>query len=85
MPESFETKKQRFFCNLFPCYAASGARVTYIASDYRQVKIELNLTWLTRNYVGTIFGGSMFAATDPMFMIMLVRSSLSFSSSWSLK
>ncbi|MBU6451720.1 MAG: DUF4442 domain-containing protein [Cyanobacteria bacterium REEB67] len=73
MPESFETKKQRFFFNFFPCYIASGAKVKYIASDYRQVKIELGLNWLTRNYVGTIFGGSMFAATDPMFMIMLIK------------
>jgi acyl-coenzyme A thioesterase PaaI-like protein len=73
MSESFETKKQRFFFNFFPCYAASGAKVTYIAADYRQVKIELKLSWLTKNYVGTIFGGSMFAATDPMFMIMLIK------------
>ena len=27
----------------------------------------------TRNYVGTIFGGSMYGCVDPMYMIMLIR------------
>src|SRR6185436_3603428 len=29
--------------------------------------------WRTRNYVGTIFGGSIYASVDPMYMIMLIR------------
>ena len=73
MSESSETARQRFFFNIFPCYRATGARVLYIAADWRTVKIELGLNWLTKNYVGTIFGGSMFAATDPMYMIMLIK------------
>ena len=73
MPESSASKKQRFFFNCFPCYRASGAKVLYIADDFRQVKIQIGLNWLTKNYVGTIFGGSMFAATDPMYMIMLIK------------
>ncbi len=31
------------------------------------------LTWRTRNYVGTIFGGSMFAAVDPIYMLILIK------------
>jgi hypothetical protein len=30
-------------------------------------------TWRTRNYVGTIFGGSMYSAVDPIYMVMLIR------------
>jgi acyl-coenzyme A thioesterase PaaI-like protein len=73
MTESRETTRQRLYFNFFPCYRACGAKVLYIAADWRTVKIELGLNWLTKNYVGTIFGGSMFAATDPMYMIMLIK------------
>jgi hypothetical protein len=30
-------------------------------------------SWRTRNYVGTIFGGSMYSAVDPIYMVMLTR------------
>ena len=26
-------------------------------------------SWRTRNYVGTIFGGSMYSAVDPIYMV----------------
>ena len=35
--------------------------------------MRLPLSWRTRNYVGTIFGGSLYGAADPMYMIMLIR------------
>jgi acyl-coenzyme A thioesterase PaaI-like protein len=71
--ESKETSRQRFMLNIFPCYRACGAKVLYIAADWRTVKIELSHNWLTKNYVGTIFGGSLFAATDPIYMVMLIK------------
>jgi len=58
--------------NLFPAYCATGARIIYVASDFREVRIRLPLSWQTRNYVGTIFGGSMYAAVDPVYMLMLI-------------
>ncbi|HUP61039.1 MAG TPA: DUF4442 domain-containing protein [Thermoanaerobaculia bacterium] len=73
MPESFRTRRLRWMFNLFPAYRGTGARVRYIADDFREVRIELRLSWRTRNYVGTIFGGSMYGAVDPMYMIMLIR------------
>jgi len=63
----------RWRFNLFPAYRGSGARVTYIASDWREVRVRLPLSWRSRNYVGTIFGGSLYSAVDPMYMIMLIR------------
>src|SRR5512143_4022039 len=59
--------------NVFPCYRGSGARVVRITPDYREVDVDLPLSWRTRNYVGSIFGGSMFAAVDPFYMIMLIH------------
>ena len=73
MPESFESRRMRGKFNLFPAYRGSGARVTYISADFREVRILLPLTWRSRNAVGTIFGGSMYAAVDPIYMIMLMK------------
>jgi acyl-coenzyme A thioesterase PaaI-like protein len=37
------------------------------------VRLEVPLTLRTRNYVGTIFGGSMYGAVDPVYMVMLIK------------
>ena len=73
MPESLRSMVLRWGFNLFPAYCATGARITYVASDFREVRIRLPLSWQTRNYVGTIFGGSMYAAVDPVYMLMLIK------------
>ena len=73
MPESFNTRLRRWKFNLFPAYRGSGGRVTYIADDFREVRIKLPLSLRTRNAVGTIYGGSMYGAVDPIYMIMLMR------------
>lgn len=73
MPESLRTRFARWGFNLFPAYWGTGARVTYIADDYREIHVQLPLSWRTRNYVGTIFGGSIYAAVDPVYMIMLIK------------
>ena len=73
MPESARTRLKRWGFNLFPAYRGTGARISYIAGDWREVRIRLPLSLRTRNYVGTIFGGSMYAAVDPILMVMLIR------------
>ena len=47
--------------------------MTYVSSDFREAHVELPLTWRTRNRVGTIFGGSLYAAVDPVYMILLMQ------------
>jgi acyl-coenzyme A thioesterase PaaI-like protein len=73
MPESLRTRLLRLGFNHFPAYRGTGGRVTYIADDFREIRIRLPLNWRTRNYVGTIFGGSMYGAVDPVYMLMLIR------------
>ena len=73
MAESWRTRLTRWRFNWFPAYRGTGAWVMYIASDWREVRIKLPLNIQTYNYVGTIFGGSMYAAVDPFYMIMLIR------------
>jgi hypothetical protein len=70
-PESFRTKMFRIGINFYPMFFGTGGKVLYIAGDWKYVRLRLKLNLWTRNYVGTIFGGSQFAATDPMYMVML--------------
>lgn len=71
--ESWKTRLSRWRFNWFPAYRSTGARIEYIAADWQEIRIRLSLNWRTRNYVGTIFGGSMYAALDPIYMIMLIK------------
>lgn len=73
MPESLRTRLFRRGFNLFPAYRGTGARVAYIAADWKEMRVRVPLSWRTRNYVGTIFGGSLYGAVDPMYMIMLIH------------
>jgi acyl-coenzyme A thioesterase PaaI-like protein len=73
MAESFQTRLFRLFFQIHPAYHGTGGRVKYISADWSELRLEIPLNWRTRNYVGTIFGGSLYGAVDPMFMIMLIR------------
>lgn len=73
MPESAASRRLRWGFNVFPAFRGTGARITYISGDYREVHVKLPLNWRTRNYVGTIFGGSLYGAVDPHYMIMLIK------------
>lgn len=73
MRESLRTRLFRWAFNLWPCYRGTGGRVTHIAADWSELRVRLPLSWRTRNYVGTIFGGSLYAAVDPFYMLMLIH------------
>jgi hypothetical protein len=73
MPESFQTRLYKWGFNVYPAYRGTGGWITYIASDWREIHVKLPLSWQTRNYVGTIYGGSLYAAVDPFYMIMLIK------------
>jgi hypothetical protein len=74
MSESWSTRLERWKFNLFPAYRGTGGRVTYIRRDWSEVRIAVPLSWRTRNYVGTIYGGSLYGAVDPVYMLMLMKS-----------
>ena len=54
-----------------PAYRRTGARVTYIDQTLLEVRIKLPLNWRNRNHHGTLFGGAMYAAVDPIYAMML--------------
>jgi hypothetical protein len=73
MSESFKTRLMRWGFNFFPVYRRMGGRITYISADWHEVHIKLPLNWKTKNYVGTIYGGSMYGAVDPIYMVMFIK------------
>lgn len=73
MTESWETRRFRWLMNVFPAYRRGGGRVTGIAADWHRMTVKVPLNWSTRNYVGTIYGGAMFSAVDPLMMMMLIK------------
>ncbi len=54
---------------LFPPIRRCGVKIDRISDDWTEWDIRLPLTYRTRNYVGTQWGGGMAAAADPWFMI----------------
>lgn len=73
MKESWTSWTYRHLFNLAPCFRGTGGKVEGIAHDWKMVKIRLPLNWRTRNYVGTIYGGSIYGSVDPMYMLMLMK------------
>jgi|SRR5579859_4217039 len=73
MSESWKTRLTRVGFNFFPAYRGSGGRLTYVSDDWREVRLAIPLSWRTRNYVGTTYGGSIYGAIDPVYMIMLIK------------
>jgi acyl-coenzyme A thioesterase PaaI-like protein len=63
----------RRLLNCWPPFLFSGIRVRTIADDFRHARVELGLHWYNRNYVGTQFGGSLFAMTDPFWMLLTMH------------
>ncbi len=63
----------RRLMNLWPPFLFTGIRCTHISEDFRETEVELRLRWWNRNYVGVHFGGSLFAMTDPFYMLMVLK------------
>lgn len=59
--------------NLWPPFLFAGIRVVELSDDYRHAKVRMRLHWWNRNYVGTHFGGSLFAMTDPFWMLLVLH------------
>jgi acyl-coenzyme A thioesterase PaaI-like protein len=71
--ESGRTWRFRTLMNWYPMYFGTGGKILFWSGDSREVHLRLRRNPWTYNYVGTIFGGSMFAASDPFYMLMLLQ------------
>lgn len=69
----FTARQLRAGMKWWPPFLGAGVRVKSFSEDFRDVVVELKLGRLNRNAVGTQFGGSLYAMTDPFYAIMLMR------------
>lgn len=58
--------------NLHPAFRGTGGRVEHVAPDLSHIRVRLPLSWRTRNVVGSIYGGSLFAVTDGLHPLMIM-------------
>ena len=54
-------------------YRRSCGKILTVSEDLHHVKVVIRLSYKNKNYVGSMFGGSLFAATDPIYMIQLMQ------------
>lgn len=63
----------RRFMNLWPPLLFSSIRIQEVSDDFRYVRVRLGHNRLTSNYVGTLYGGSLYSMADPFWMMMISR------------
>lgn len=59
--------------SLWPPFWGAGIKVKHISADWRSATVVLRQRPWNMNYVGTHFGGSLFAMTDPFWMMMILH------------
>lgn len=59
--------------NIWFPYLGAGITVDEISPDYLYIQVSMKMRWYNKNYVGTHFGGSLYAMTDPFYMLMLMN------------
>lgn len=68
--------RQKFlekFISYYAPYLGAGVRLKKMSKDFRFCRVEMPLTILNKNYVGTQFGGSLYSMVDPWYMLMLIK------------
>ena len=63
----------RLLMNLWPPFIGAGIHVERIAPDYTEARVRMRMGLLNRNYMGTHFGGSLYAMTDPFFALLIMH------------
>ncbi|MCP2259728.1 Acyl-coenzyme A thioesterase PaaI, contains HGG motif [Streptoalloteichus tenebrarius] len=66
-------RRLRRMMNLWPPFLFAGVRVLELSDDFRHARVRLRQHRWNSNYVGTHFGGSLFAMTDPFWMLLVLR------------
>lgn len=61
------------FMNFWPPFLGSGIKVKTVDAGFRNIDVQLNMHFWTRNYVGSHYGGSIYSMTDPFYMLMLIQ------------
>lgn len=72
-PANLSAEWFRRLINLWPPYLGTGICVKQISKDFKQLTVVMKMRWYNKNAIGKHFGGSLFAMTDPFYMLMLMK------------
>jgi len=68
------SKQQKIkLMNFYPPYIGAGIKIKHISKDFLRAEIEMKLRWWNQNLVGTHFGGSLMAMSDPFYMLLILQ------------
>ena len=59
--------------SMWPVFLGAGIKVDRVSDDFMEIDVSMALKARNSNYVGTHFGGSLYAMTDPFYMVMFLR------------
>ncbi|MEM9101869.1 MAG: DUF4442 domain-containing protein [Pseudomonadota bacterium] len=68
-----KAKTLKRLMNIWPPFIGAGIRVEEISPDYQYARVAMRLRWYNRNYVNAHFGGSLYAMTDPFYMLLMMQ------------
>ena len=69
----FKQHIMRRLINFYGPFLGAGIKVVSTSPDYRDILVRMKMHFWTRNYVGSHFGGSLYAMTDPFYMLMMIE------------
>lgn len=59
--------------NFYGPFLGAGVKLLKMTKDFRHARVSMKLTFYNKNYMGTQFGGSLYAMVDPWYMLMLIK------------
>ena len=59
--------------NFYPPYLGAGIRLSHLSPDFKKAVVTMKLHWWNKNMVGTHFGGSLMAMSDPFYMLLIMQ------------
>jgi len=65
MKEAIASRLRRWMFYFYGCYRGTGGQLKYVAPDWREVRLEIPLSWRTRNYVAQSSAGACMAPWIP--------------------
>lgn len=66
-------RRYKSFWNLWPPFLGLGIKIQNIAKDFKQIDVVLKKRPWNVNFLGSQYGGGIFAMTDGIHMYMLVH------------
>jgi len=63
-------KALTWFLRFYPPLFLGGIWVEYIDPDYKTLRVRISKTLINSNANGSIYGGSLYLATDPFYVVL---------------